>query len=393
MDQSELWEQEDAIAFRRKLMGLQAEVNLAEEAERRAKGEYGMAARRHREAQLHLRKLLEDSLRPLPLFDRKTTREEPVAPSAAQAPLPAPAPVEPPEARCVCCLGLASHLERGQGFDAQGLCPDCVGAVRLGEADTGQGQLTVWSLPCGTAWAHGPFRQLGNWSRADLRSDQYAPSTEQIAEAVGTLAGRALTCADWWPLDSLGLMVIRLAAAAPMPFHEGAVCWLPEVVPGPERHVSPEALQLARQQLLALPSWWGRSEDLTAQNERLMVQHRLRGIPQAPHDQVLLEQVTAWRQRQSAGDVAAEWKRWSEFSVHLADGQEVRALYQPTSLGDLLDLHGPVSPTGFHSCHVFVKPAEGESLTEYARRTAQALHDEWQSGGKKKKGKRKAVKS
>jgi hypothetical protein len=83
-------------------------------------------------------------------------------------------------------------------------------------------------------------------------------------------------------------------------------------------------------------------------------------------DRHTLAMVAAWRARRAAGDTAPKPGCWGEYRLTLGDGTPVTAIvhwpYMP-GIGDLnlVDFHGDVSETGYHS-HFF---RDGEVAGEF----------------------------
>jgi hypothetical protein len=96
-----------------------------------------------------------------------------------------------------------------------------------------------------------------------------------------------------------------------------AVCWLPEGPVEKDRCATLLHAEEALEQLAAYPAWWGRARDRTAEWERTMVEHRLRGIPHSRADQKRIPLITAWRMRQDQNDLEPRLGEWWEGAVIL----------------------------------------------------------------------------
>ncbi len=113
---------------------------------------------------------------------------------------------------------------------------------------------------------------------------------------------------------------------------------------------------------------------LEADDEAGRAAVRLSGMgPQdwTPSDQREYELIKEYREQQkSKPDTRPEWGRWSEWTVKLADGREVKVVAHPTTYGPkgrtTIDLHGEaISSTGYRQHHVYETP--GISLENYVR--------------------------
>jgi len=80
MTEQQVMDAEDAILFRTKLVTLRQQVQEARDREASAKGAYGEAAKRRREAEAALESYLSDYARPLPLFENSGRANDPPPP-------------------------------------------------------------------------------------------------------------------------------------------------------------------------------------------------------------------------------------------------------------------------------------------------------------------------
>lgn len=121
--------------------------------------------------------------------------------------------------------------------------------------------------------------------------------------------------------------------------------------------------------------------DWTAEEEARLVGET------APYAEPKRRRIAAWRERQARGDDEPRWGEWSEFRVTLADGRPVAVRYDPRTTSGVghLDMHGPMTSTGYRSHHMTPRERDtlaggkdytprdakpGETLAQYAERFA-----------------------
>lgn len=395
-DQQLEWDAADSIEFRRKVRELTAALSAASEAERAARSEYARARQARARAEAEIRAFVEGDSRPLPLFERSQDAEAQPAPGQVVDD-PTPAPPEPPEPErdwevsrvggpvlgTVRAAGrnaaeLAAHeafdlsfgemivrvAPHGGRLDVTSVAVTVTPGAKDVEVQPGV-TFTVWPDGKGARGA-AAVAAFGNWGESEVHA--YWPSDTMISALATAALGRGLSLRDWvvGTRDNPDLLSLVFD---PAPYGEqDAGGLMPEATPG----------------------------DRSAYYERLLLWHRLRGIPESPSDRNWRRHLTDWRRRQSQGDTEPRWDRWSEWHVQVA-GQTVEVLYEPAD-GDFSTPHfqfygNATSPTGYRSEHmIYADRAKLNAgllppLAEYAQALAETLAAECKAAEEKRQRK------